>query len=99
MNRAEYLKKVEEVITRTGDASGMGETAPVVAMFLAGFEPVLPPAASPDNMTSLEIAQALEDTCSLTTSDVAAVMVRLGYRLNVNDYRGLEWAMRAVAGD
>ena len=71
--------------------------AAVVAMFAGNFMPSDPPAASGDNMTSLEIVTALEDTCQLSVTDVALVMTYLGFRLHVNEYRGHEWAMVHVA--
>lgn len=71
-------------------------TAPIVAMFASAFRPVVPPTNGGDNMTSFEIVQALEDTCSLSTQEVALTMVFLGYRLNVNVYKGHEWAMTAT---
>lgn len=68
-------------------------TAPIVAMFASQYRPVVPPADGGDNMTSFEIVQILDDTCALTTQDVALTMVFLGYRLNVNALKGYEWSM------
>ena len=96
MTRAEYLSRVDDVIRRKGDAENLPATAPVVAMFAGNFMPSDPSAASGDNMTSLEIVAALEDTCQLSVTDVALVMTYLGFRLHVNEYRGHEWSMTAV---
>ncbi len=96
MTRTEYLEAIDKVIQGVGVPSDFPATAPVVAMFLTDFMPGDPDGPSGDNMTSYEIAQALEDTCQLSTTDVALVMVHLGYRLVANDYRGHEWRMRAV---
>lgn len=96
MNRHEYLERVEKVITRASGTEDLPPQAAIVAMFLEPFRPILPPDNSPDNMTSHEIVERLEDTCHLTTTDVAAVMVYLGYRLNENTYQGFEWAMKHV---
>ncbi len=96
MTRQEYLTKVQSVITRADGTGHLPDTAPIVAMFAERYMPIVPPTESGDNMTSYEIVQLLEDTCQLTTTEVAAVMLFLGYRLHVNGYRGHEWAMRAA---
>ncbi len=72
-----------------------GEQA-CIAMFLADFRPMTPPAASGDNMTSQEICDALEDICQCSTNQVARAMTALGYRLHINEYQGYEWAMRPI---
>lgn len=87
-----YEEKIEAAISAPLE-NGLPETAPVVAMFAEDFRPVVPPDDGGDNMTSLEIVNALEDTCGLSTQEVARVMVFLGYRLNVNNLKGHEWAM------
>lgn len=97
MTRAEYLRKIDEIVAGAAGTENLPETAPVVAMFLRDFMPLDPPAESGDNMTSFEIVETLEDTCQLTTREVAAVMVHLGYRLFRNAYKGFEWAMTAAA--
>ena len=97
MTRAEYLSRVDNVILRKGDAENLPATAPVVAMFAGNFMPSDPPTATGDNMTSLEIVAALEDTCQLSVTVVALVMTYLGYRLHVNEYRGHEWSMVYIA--
>ncbi len=92
-NEAAYLEALQAFI-----ADCPGNLA-CIAMFLQNYRPLLPPAESGDNMTSLEIADALEDICSIETTQVAYVMTKLGYRLHSNAYNGLEWAMMAVAHD
>lgn len=93
MTRTEYLMNVDKVIKGIDVPSDFPATAPVVAMFLTDFMPADASSPSGDNMTSYEIAQALEDTCQLSTTEVARVMVHLGYRLVANEYKGHEWAM------
>lgn len=97
MNRTQYLLDVDKVIRGIDIPADFPATAPVVAMFLLDFMPGDTTTPPGDNMTSLEIAQALEDTCQLSTTDVARVMVHLGYRLVTNEYRGHEWAMVAAS--
>ena len=96
MKRNEYLNVIEAVVNRADGTEHLPVTAPVVAMFAKGFMPSDPDGEhSGDNMTSLEIVTVLEDICQLSTTDVAIVMSHLGFRLTVNSYRGLEWAMTA----
>ncbi len=98
MTREEYLEKIEKVISGKADAN-LPDVAPIIAMFAERFMPIVPPRASGNNMTSFEIVQHLEDTCSLTTKEVAVVMSYLGFRLFVNDYKGHEWAMQPISTD
>lgn len=93
MTRNEYLVKVRPIAEGLLIPEHLPATAPIVAMFAERYMPVIPPADSPDNMTSYEIAEALEDVCALSVTDVALVMQHLGYRLHLNGYRGYEWAM------
>lgn len=95
MTRYEYLVRVQQVIDRAAGTEHLPDTAPIVAMFAENYMPLLPTGASPDNMTSYEIVERLEDACQLTVTDVALVMTYLGYRLHVNAYRGHEWAMES----
>lgn len=87
-----YEQKIELAISAPVE-NGLPETAPVVAMFLENFRPA--PANGGGNcfLTSMEIVQTLEDTCSLTTNDVALTMTFLGYRLRICDGKGPEWAI------
>lgn len=73
--------------------------AAIIAKMLRDFEPVVPPTAGGDNATSHEIAEMLTDMCQVNTSDVAAVMVALGYEMYLTKYDGFEWAMRCVNND
>lgn len=73
--------------------------AAIIAKMLRDFEPVVPPTAGGDNATSHEIAEMLTDMCQVNTSDVAAVMVALGYEMYLTKYDGFEWAMRCVNAD
>lgn len=96
MTRSEYLENINKVIKGIDVSADFPVMAPVVAMFLEQFSPEEQATPSGDNMTSFEIAQALEDTCQVSTTDIARVMVYLGYRLTVNSLRGHEWQMTAV---
>lgn len=87
-----YEKKVEAAISAPIE-NGLPETAPVVAMFLEHFRPATTRDGGDCFLTSMEIVQTLEDTCSLTTKDVALTMTFLGYRLRINEGKGPEWAM------
>lgn len=97
MNTQEYLDRINLVIERGEGTEHLPATAPVIAMFAVNYRPLVPADESGDNMTSAEIADLLEDTCSLSLTDVAVVMAHLGYRLHVNAYRGHEWSMAAVS--
>ena len=88
----EYLQTIEDIIANPSN-EGMPDNAPVVAMFLMDFRPELPPKETKYNKTSADIAMKLEDVCSLTVSDVSAVMVKLGFRLFRDPVRGLVWSM------
>ncbi len=87
-----YEQRIEAAINAPSEYD-LPVNAPIVAMFAAPYRPVVPPADGGDNMTSFEIVQVLDDTCALSTQDVALTMVFLGYRLNVNPLKGYEWAM------
>lgn len=87
-----YEQRVIAAINAPSE-NGLPATAPIVAMFASQYRPVVPVADGGDNMTSYEIVQLLDDTCELSTQDVALTMVFLGYRLNVNTLKGYEWAM------
>lgn len=87
-----YEQLVNDAITAPSNY-GLPANAPIVAMFAAPYRPVVPPTDGGDNMTSYEIVQVLDDTCALSTQDVALTMVFLGYRLNLNNLKGYEWAM------
>ncbi len=91
----EFEKRIDAAINALSENS-LPATAPIVAMFASQYRPVVPPTDGGDNMTSYEIVQILEDTCELSTQDVALTMVFLGFRLNVNDLKGYEWAMTAI---
>ena len=95
MTNAEYLERLNKVIRREDDAVHLSPLAPVLAMFLADWRPGNPDTEGvPDaNMTSQDIVYQLEETCQLTVNDVTAVMLYLGYRLKVDEYRGMEWAI------
>lgn len=88
-----YEQRINAAINSPADYD-LPATAPIVAMFAEQFRPVVPPVDGGDNMTSYEIVQILEDTCELSTLDVALTMVFLGFRLYVNDLNGYEWAMK-----
>lgn len=87
-----YEEKIEIAISAPIE-NNLPDTAPVVAMFLEHFRPAPSGKSGDCFLNSMEIVQALEDTCSLTTKDVALTMTFLGYRLRINDGEGPEWAM------
>lgn len=88
-----YEEKLEAAISAPAE-NGLPETAPIVAMFLEHFRPASAGDESNCYLTSMEIVQILEDTCSLSTNDVALTMTFLGYRLRIAEGKGPEWAMR-----
>lgn len=88
----EYYDEIQDIISCPSE-EGMPDNAPVVAMFLMDYLPELPPKDTPFNMTSADIAMRLEDVCTLTISDVSAVMVKLGYRIFRDPVRGFVWSM------
>lgn len=98
-SESRYLNRLQLIQSQETGWPSMPATAPVLAMFLADFRPADERAARGDNMTSAEIIGAMEDICAFSTSEVAIVMSYLGYRLSVNNYRGLEWSMVAVADE
>ncbi|GEM_PF-3045568 len=95
-SESKYTHRLQLIQAQETGWPSMPPTAPVLAMFLADFRPADAGAAHGDNMTSAEIIGAMEDICAFSTSEVAIVMSYLGYRLSVNNYRGLEWSMVAV---
>ncbi len=98
-SESKYLNRLKLIQSQETGWPSMPATAPVLAMFLADFRPAYERAARGDNMTSAEIIGAMEDICAFSTSEVAIVMSYLGYRLSVNNYRGLEWSMVAVTDE
>ncbi len=96
MIREEYLELIDGVINRAPGTEKLPRKAAIVAMFAEAYHPILPPSGSGDNMTSHEIVERLEDICELTTTEVAEVMLFLGFRLHTSDIRGIEWAMREM---
>lgn len=90
-----YEELIENIISDPSSFN-LPQTAAVVAMFLKDFRPVNPPVPGGDNLTSFEIVQVLEDICGLSTQDVALTMTALGYRLAVNELKGLEWSMTTL---
>lgn len=87
-----YEEKIAQAIATPTDKN-LSANAPVIAMFLAPFRPILPPRDNGDNMTSAEIKMALEDVTEVTLNEITEVMLYLGYRLHQNSYNGIEWAM------
>lgn len=91
---SDYLQKIDDIIADPS-ASDLPANAPVVAMFLMEYVPELPPKDAPHNLSSTDIATELEDVCQLSTSEISAVMVKLGYRLWRDPIRGFVWSMRS----
>ena len=88
-----YEETIEKIITDPA-AMGLPHNAPVIAMYLSSWRPMIPPAQGSDNMTSLSIAGEFEDICPVSTQDVSAVMLKLGYRLECGGFMGIRWSMR-----
>lgn len=90
-----YQDKINGIINGTIEVEGVSpEKAAIIAQALAKYEPIVPPAACGDNATSYEIAELLSDITTLQTTEVGSVMIRLGYHLHLNAYKGYEWSMR-----
>lgn len=97
MTNEEYTEKLSKIVDGIDSAEmERPQTAPIIAMFLDKYRPHIGPERSALNMTSTEIVNALDDICQCTTTDVAVVMAYMGYKLVVNEYRGMEWAMQAI---
>ena len=94
MDNSKYLIKIESIINNTYESAvELPDTAPVVAMFLKDYRPYNGDKKSEDNRTSQDIITQLEDICQLTTTDVAKVMVFLGYRIKGDEYMDYIWGM------
>lgn len=90
-----YEDKIKKAISEP-QAAGLPSTAPLMAMLLSGYRPLNPPAGSIDNMTSTDIAAYFDDICPVSTADISAVMLYLGYSLYCH-ISGMEWSMQRVA--
>lgn len=88
-----YEEKINSILT-DGTPSGLPSSAPLLAMFLKNWRPVVPPVGSFENMTSAEIAMNFDDICPISTKEVSAVMLYLGYQLHGESISGLRWSMK-----
>ncbi len=97
MNEEKYLARLEDIIA---DPEGMGlpKLAPLVAMWLRDFRPGNPAEEHEFDHASDEIAQDLVDTAMLATNDVAAVMLKAGYRIRRYP-GGALWSMTYAGTD
>ena len=94
-NKQSYQDKINGIINGKIEVEGVSpDKAAIIAQALAKYEPIVPPAACGDNATSYEIAELLSDITTLQTTEVGSVMIRLGYHLHLNIYKGYEWSMR-----
>lgn len=94
-NKQTYQDKINGIINGKIEVEGVSpDKAAIIAQALAKYEPIVPPAACGDNATSYEIAELLSDITTLQTTEVGSVMIRLGYHLHLNIYKGYEWSMR-----
>lgn len=93
METTNYLTKNQAIIGNALCSINTFESAPAIALFLQDYRPLVPAAESPDNLTSFEIAELLEDTCKPTVEQVSVIMVTLGYRLHINKNGSPEWSM------
>lgn len=91
-----YEEKIHAILT---DCPGQGlpSSAPLLAMFLKDWRPVTPPVNSIENMTSAEIAMNFDDICPVSTKEVSAVMLYLGYQLHCGGMTGLRWSMKPAS--
>ena len=89
-----YRRMIAKIIGDPEEA-GMQPTAPIVAMYVEGWMPDNCP--NDENagyyMSSAEIAGELKDMCELSTTDVATVMLHLGFRMFSCDDGRFAWAM------
>ena len=89
-----YRRKITD-ITGGPDDVVMHPTAPIVAMYMESYMPDICP--KDENMgyylTSAEIADELKEMCELSTTEVAVVMLRLGFRMFPGDNGRFVWAM------
>ncbi len=97
MNEEKYLAILDDIII---DPEGMNlpKLAPLVAMWLRDFRPGDPAEEHEFDRASDEIAQDLVDTALLTTNEVAAVLLKAGYRIRRYP-GGALWSMTYVGTD
>lgn len=95
MNTFEYSASIYGIIHHTlpADAPEMPEMAPVLAMFLERFLPGKIGDSNIVRMTSSDIVRILENSCTISPSEVAKVMVYLGYELDVNSTFDCAWLL------
>ena len=91
---SKYLETIDKIIEDPAQYD-LPDNAPVVAMFLMEYMPENPPKDTPHNLSSADIASALEDVCQLSTSEISAVMVKLGFRLWRDPIRGFVWSVKS----
>ena len=95
MNDEKYLKRIDDAMTKYHDL-GLSDYAPVMAMFLKNFRPVVPARDSEDNLTSKEIEDALEPIVYIETDEITDMMLYLGYEVVYVSLDLVTWSMEYV---
>lgn len=83
MNFNVYVEKLRKLIYNKEE--GMPEMAPIVAMFLADYEPWTDEFGKPGEevfLTSKDIQEMLEDIATINIDDIARIMRYLGYKID-----------------
>ena len=88
-----YDEKLQAIIDNP-TAMGFSPCAPILAMFLRGFKPIIPPGPSDNSLTSQEIQTALEQAAPFDLNEIARMMLFMGYQIYVDSNTVTEWAMR-----
>ena len=90
-----YEEKIQAVINDPVNC-GLSPMAPVLAMFLMDYRPIVPPVDVDTNMTSQEIAMELEANVILERNEITKVMLFLGYKLHFSTVQVNDWSMRRI---
>ena len=95
MNDEKYLKRIEDAMHNPGDFA-LCQYAPILAMFLKAFRPVVPARDCEENLTSQEIADALEPIVHIELEDITDMMLYLGYEIVYVSLDLVTWSMEYV---
>lgn len=87
-----YTEKVEAIINDP-KAFRLPQEAVYVAQYVANLRPCVPPVNTPDNLTSMDIFNALIGVCDTDINTISAVMHLLGFRLIVG---GSAWSAKRL---
>lgn len=100
MRPADYLEEINKIIADAYKGELPLETV-VLATVMKEVRPQIPPTQSSSNRSSREIAEMLEDICTLDFNTITAVMLRLGFELYMDEPSGLmgpQWSIMRLAG-